>query len=66
MDMDTQVVDILICPITGNRLRLLSDNELADLNGRITKGSVNFFNGERVKSEISSGFIDDRSFGEFG
>lgn len=48
---------ILRCPITGDRLRELSMDEISQANSFILKGELFYFDGTRVKREIKSGYV---------
>ena len=51
-----QLLDILVCPETKQKLRPIGDSELADINGRIkTKGLKN--RGGTLVTEVLSGAL---------
>jgi SAM-dependent methyltransferase/uncharacterized protein YbaR (Trm112 family) len=54
--MDPRMEDILICPITHERLRALNRDELGQVNARIAKGDLFFYEGRPVTREIQAGY----------
>lgn len=61
--MDKQLLDILVCPVTGAALRRLEAAELDALNARIEAGKARYADGEAVADLLTAGLItsDDRT-----
>lgn len=55
--MDKQLLDILVCPVTGAALSLLDETGRATLNRRIEQGEARYADGEAVSSPLSAGLI---------
>lgn len=55
--MDNQLLDILVCPVTGAALRRLASEELDELNGRIAAGNAQYADGTAVDSGVEVGLI---------
>lgn len=55
--MDKQLLDILVCPVTGAALRLLRDDERAALNRRIDEGGARYADGQGVTTALEAGLI---------
>jgi SAM-dependent methyltransferase/uncharacterized protein YbaR (Trm112 family) len=54
--MDPRIEDVLICPITHERLRALKRDDLAHINGRIAKGELFFYEGRPVSRQVRAGY----------
>jgi ubiquinone/menaquinone biosynthesis C-methylase UbiE/uncharacterized protein YbaR (Trm112 family) len=55
--MNNCLQEILRCPITKEALRLMSTDEICEVNNRISKGKLFHFDGEPALREISSGLV---------
>lgn len=56
-NVDTQLLEILVCPVTGAALRSLETDELADLNKRIGAGTAQYADGTIVDTTLDAGLI---------
>lgn len=57
INVDTQLLDILICPVTGAALQHLTASELVDINKRIEAGSARHADGTAVDARLDAGLI---------
>ncbi len=57
MEMNDQVLEILRCPVTGDRLRELSPDEIGRLNILLSRGALSRLDGGRPAGEIRSGLV---------
>lgn len=55
--MDNQLLDILVCPVTGAALRRLDADQLAELNKRVQAGSAQYADGTAVDNDLEAGLI---------
>lgn len=55
--MDTQLLDILVCPVTGAALRRLEADELDTLNARVEAGNARYVDGTTVEAGLDAGLI---------
>lgn len=55
--MDSQLLDILVCPVTGAALRQLEASELDDLNERIAAGNAQYADNTPVEGRVEAGLI---------
>lgn len=52
-----QLLEILVCPVTHQRLTLMEPVQLAELNAAIERGEVRRVNGETVSEPIEVGLV---------
>jgi len=57
MPVNPKLLDILLCPVTQQSLRLVSDEELADINVRIADGDLNHEDDSPVKERVEAALI---------
>ncbi len=57
--MDHKLLDILCCPATGNPVKLLKKDQLAELNALIARGEVRYFDDTLVDTPLSEGLITE-------
>lgn len=55
--MDSQLLEILICPVTGAALHRLEGDDLDALNARIQSGSAEYADGTTVDAALEAGLI---------
>lgn len=55
--IDQNLLDILVCPETKQRLRIADEDLLGKLNASIRAGSVENRGGERVTSPLSAALV---------
>lgn len=55
--MDTQLLNILVCPVTGAVLRPLEAEELTALNSRIEADEAFYPDGRIVQNRLEAGLI---------
>ena len=55
--MDSDLLDILVCPETKQPLRPATDEELATLNGAIASGGLETVGGAPVTQPVSEGLV---------
>lgn len=59
--LDKELLSILVCPESHQKLSLLGDDELAEINERIRSGDVHDRSGNAVSSPLDGGLIrEDR------
>ena len=56
-----ELCTLLVCSVSGERLRLLGDDEVADLNQRIAERSLLQRTGEAADRPIDGGLLAARS-----
>ena len=59
MSIDREFLEILRCPVTGQPLRVLTDEELQKINGRIESGSVKYADETNVAETLNEGIITE-------
>lgn len=60
--MDKQLLDILVCPVTGAAVSLADNQALSQLNARISAGSVHHVDGSPVAEPLEAAlFTADRA-----
>lgn len=52
--MDKQLLEILVCPVTGLSLNLAETADIETLNTAINNGSVEYADGSRVTERITA------------
>jgi len=52
--LDKQLLEILVCPVTGAALDLMNDDELAALNARIDNHELHQADGEPVTAPLQA------------
>lgn len=57
--MNQQLLDILQCPITTERLRFATDSELAALRQMATENTLQYRSGEMATSEFDAALINE-------
>ena len=57
MPIDSKLLDILRCPLTKQSLRLLSNQQIDQINAKISEGTVRQSNGSIVDSALEAGLI---------
>ena len=57
MDIDPDLLEILRCPETRQRLRPAGESLLAQLNARIAEGTVTNAGGEPVTRPVAGGLV---------
>ena len=61
--VDSQLLEILVCPETKQPVRLADEDLLARLNAAIAEGSVSTRGGEAVSDAVEEGLVrEDNSF----
>lgn len=55
--IDQELLEIIRCPETKQKLAPASDEQVADLNDRIEKGEIKDRGGEAVKDRIDGGLV---------
>lgn len=61
---DSPVLELLRCPVSHSKLRMMETAELEKLNQQIRTGKVNDRKGNSVSGEIETGLINaDQSIG---
>ncbi len=55
--MNQKLLELLRCPVSGQSLRLLSDEELGEVNTRISDGLLSYGDKTPVTETIESGII---------
>lgn len=62
--MDKQLLDILVCPVTGLSLAPATSEEIARVNSSMREGSVAYANGEAMTDTVDALLITrDRATG---
>ena len=56
-DFQPALLELLVCPVTKQRLSLLEERELAPLNKRILAGEITSNNDKDVTEVLSAGLI---------
>ena len=56
--MKKEIIEILKCPVTGNNLRQLTDDELKLLNDKIDKQELFFSDDKKVERQLDFGLVD--------
>jgi uncharacterized protein YbaR (Trm112 family) len=59
MAVDAKLLEILRCPVTKQRLSLLSPDKLDALNARIAAGEVRHLDGTPVERELPAALITE-------
>ena len=59
MPLREHLLEILCCPRTGVRVRMLSREEILTINDHISRGSVKFVDGSQVKGALAEGLITE-------
>jgi len=52
-----ELLEVLVCPVTKQPLQLLSDEQLAKLNQRISTGNVQNIAGTKIEATFEEGLI---------
>lgn len=55
--MDSRLLDILVCPVSHEPLRLLGGDALAALNRAIEAGGVSNVGGDSVRQRLSAALV---------
>lgn len=56
---DSVLNNVLFCPFSSRKLRLLSETELASVNSKINKGELFFYPGVKVEDELTSALVTE-------
>lgn len=57
MSIHPDLLDVLVCPVTKQKLQMLSDEQRAKLNEHIARGAVQNVGGTQVENPIEEGFV---------
>ncbi len=57
--VDLELQGILRCPVSGNRLRRMTTEELGALNGSILAGDATYLDGRQARETLSSGLVTE-------
>jgi uncharacterized protein YbaR (Trm112 family) len=57
MPVDQKLLDILCCPKTKIDVQYLSNEDLKQLNEKISQGKIKFVDGNIVKDPLSEGLV---------
>lgn len=61
MSLKPELLEILVCPATHQRLSLMAEAEVTELNERIRGGTVHNARGEPVRDEVEGALVrEDR------
>jgi uncharacterized protein YbaR (Trm112 family) len=55
--MDKQLLDILVCPVTGMAVTLADDERLAAINTQIAQGEVRYADGSPVERPLTAALV---------
>lgn len=57
MPIDQELLDILVCPESREKLTLASDDVVDRVNARVTKGTLRNRAGQPVKTPVDGGLV---------
>jgi hypothetical protein len=60
MDKMSQIVSVLRCPLTGEHLRVVDDDESNELRRQLSRGALGHLTGSEVRDEFDSFLRTDR------
>ena len=66
MLIEGEILETLCCPLTGNPLRMMTERELAALNGEIAQGRVRYSSGAGVAGTLEGGLTTSDGASVFG
>lgn len=55
--IDANLLDLIQCPISGQRLAIADDQVIADLNQKITNGALRDASDQLVESALDQGLV---------